>query len=221
MSLEVKSMTLKTLDERGEGAALFALWDIPDLEGDIHERGYFGHGTQEVFMLAHHLMQSGQPPLAKGVIYEEAEGAVYRFRMNTATDQGRNWHQHFLFDLKEGNLPRQVWSYGFRVKPDGFTPRADGFKGRRLHATREGQPGVIVLEVSPVTAAAQPLSRTLTAKTDGPPLTRAQNRHFAELEKRLHARMAERKAEEQLAAKQLRLRFLERQIELTKRRAGV
>jgi hypothetical protein len=29
--LKVKGLTLKALDERGEGAALFALWDIPDL----------------------------------------------------------------------------------------------------------------------------------------------------------------------------------------------
>jgi hypothetical protein len=213
MELEVKGMTLKALSERGEGEALFALWSPhEDHDGDLTEKGFFGNGVQEVFMLPHHLWTSGQPPIAKGIIYERPNGAVYEFKMNTETELGAAWHSHFLFDLREGRAPQQQWSYGFRVKPDGSSPRPDGRKGRRLHASKaDGSPGAIVIEVSPVTAAAQSRSRTLLAKTEGAPLTRAQREHFAALEMRLHRHLAAQRAEEQQAAQALYQRFLQRQ----------
>jgi hypothetical protein len=221
MSIEVKGALLKALSDHGEGEALFALWaPAEDADGDVTERGFFGSG-QEVFMVPHHLWTSGQPPLAKGTIYEERIGAVYRFKMNLATDQGRNWHQHLLFDLREGEKPRQVWSYGFRLKEGGFTPRGGGFKGRRLHAAADGSPGAIVIEVSPVTAAAQPLSRTLTAKTDGPRLTPEQRRQVEALYRKHKSRWDARAREEQLELKKIRLRFLQRQIEMVKKGIGV
>jgi hypothetical protein len=63
MSIEVKAMALKALDERGEGEALFAVWGQEDHDGDLTERGFFGDGVQEVFMVPHHLWTSGEPPL--------------------------------------------------------------------------------------------------------------------------------------------------------------
>ncbi len=126
-------------------------------------------------MVPHHLSASGLPPLAKGGSWERTEGAVYEFRMNTELESARAWLSHFRFDLREGIEPRQVWSYGFRLKDGGSTPRRDGSRGRLLHAVKEtGEPGAIVLEVSPVLAASQPLTHTLMAKQHGAPLTPAQ-----------------------------------------------
>jgi hypothetical protein len=223
MSIEVKAITLKRLEATGEGEALFALWSPhEDHDGDLTEKGFFGDGVQEVFMLPHHLWTSGQPPIAKGIIYERPNGAVYDFKMNTGTDLGKAWHTHFLFDLREGRAPQQVWSYGFRVKPDGSSPRPDGRKGRRLHASKaDGSPGAIVIEVSPVTAASQQLSRTLMAKTGGAPLTPTQLATARRIERRLMERLAEQHQEEQLVAKRLRLAFLERSIAILQRRVGV
>jgi hypothetical protein len=223
MELEVKGMTLKALSERGEGEALFALWSPhEDHDGDLTEKGFFGNGVQEVFMLPHHLWTSGQPPIAKGIIYERPNGAVYEFKMNTETELGAAWHSHFLFDLREGRAPQQKWSYGFRVKPDGSSPRPDGRKGRRLHASKsDGSPGALVIEVSPVTAASQQLSRTLTAKTDGAPLTPTQLATARRIERWLGEMLAERRRAEQLEAKRLRLTFLERSIQIARWRVGV
>jgi hypothetical protein len=99
MNLEVKSATLKALEASGEGAALFAVWSEPDFDGDVTQKGFFGHRIQEVFMLAHHQLSSGNPPLAKGLIYEESEGAVYRFKMNLDLPQAQAWHSHFGFPV--------------------------------------------------------------------------------------------------------------------------
>ena len=179
MAIELKGATLKALDASGEGEALFALWaPASDLDGDQTERGFFGNGVQEVFMIPHHNWTSGEPPIGKGTIWERPEGAVYAFKMNLGTERGRSWHSHLLFDIREGTKPRQVYSYGFRVVDGGGTARTDGFKGRRLHATSAGQPGALVIEVAPVTAAAQPLSRTLMAKA---PLTRGQHQRALEI----------------------------------------
>lgn len=167
-------------------------------------------------MLPHHLWTSGHPPLGKGTIHEEAEGAVYRFKMNLQTDQGRNWHQHLLFDLREGRQPQQAWSYGFKVREGGSTPRV-GTRGRLLHAVKStGEPGAIVVEVSPVTAASQPLGRTLAAKTGGAPLTPRQRADVIRIQRWLDRMLAERICGEQRQAKQLHLAYLQRQIALVK-----
>jgi hypothetical protein len=215
MTMEAKQATLKDVDAQGKGSALFAVWDTEDLDGDISRKGLFGHGVQEVFMIAHHLWSSGNPPLAKGVIYERPEGAVYDFEMNTEIEAGRAWLSHFRFDLAKGHAPRQAWSYGFKVLPEGFTPRP-GRKGRELHALPSGHPGVLVIEVSPVTAAAQPLSRTLAAKQARLPVST--QRYFAErhaaLDDVLRAQAAVRHEEMQEQARRLHAAFQERENEL-------
>jgi hypothetical protein len=95
---------------------------MPDSDNDITERGFFGDGVQEVFMVPHHLHQSGEPPLAKGVIWERAQGAAYEFRMNTALESAQAWLEHLKFDLRAGREPQQRWSYAFRVREEGSTP---------------------------------------------------------------------------------------------------
>jgi hypothetical protein len=220
MDIEVKRLTLKALEDNGEGEALFAVWGLPDLDGDISEVGWFGNGEQEVFMVPHHLMTSGQPPLAKGRIWERPSGAVYAFLMNLELETARAWHSHLKFDLREGIEPRQVWSYGFRVRAGGSTPRRDGSRGRLLHAVKEtGKPGAIVLEVSPVLAAAQPLTHTLMAKQQGAPLTPAQQAevrrcraNFVHREIiRLRA-IVSHEANDQHAARALHAQFLQREV---------
>ena len=94
MGIEAKRAELKALDAEGNGSALFSLWDTSDLDGDITRKGFYGHGVQEVFMVPHHLWTSGQPPLAKGMICERPQGAVYEFEMNTELEQARSWLSH-------------------------------------------------------------------------------------------------------------------------------
>ena len=151
-------------------------------------------------MLAHHQISSGNPPLGKGEIFEESEGPVYRFRLNLDLPQAKAWHSHLLFDLREGKKPRQEWSYGYRVKEGGWSPRTDGQRGRVLHAIKAtGQPGVHVHEISPVTLASQPLSRTMGAKV-----------HVDhEAHRRLVARMTPSERERHFY-------YLRREIEVTK-----
>jgi hypothetical protein len=169
MSLEAKQATLKQLDQAGKGQALFTLWDTEDLDGDISRKGMFGN-QQEPWLLPHHLWTTGAPPLGRGIIRETSEGAIFDFQLNMELQSAKDWLAHLRFDLAQGSGPKQAWSYGYRVLPDGFTPRP-GRKGRELHALPSGHPGVLVVEVSPVTAAAQPRSRTLMAKGDGAPLS--------------------------------------------------
>lgn len=225
MALETKSAELKKLDDSGKGEALFVLWEREDLDGDVTHKGAFGN-HQEPWLLPHHLWANGSPPLGKGVIVERREGAVFEFELNTELEAARSWLSHLRFDLSKGTAPKQAWSYGFRVAEGGFTPRP-GQKGRELHARPDGQPGVLVVEVSPVTAAAQPLSRTLTAKN----LT-AQQEVFREMHRRCldrgrlmrdilaleHAIAYEEGREDREQVEELYRKFTERQVWLERQR---
>jgi hypothetical protein len=213
MGIEAKGAQLKALNDKGEGAALFAVWDAPDLDHDVPTRGFFGDGVQECWLLPHHLWTSGQPPLGKGIIYERGEGAVYEFRMNLDLDAARAWHSHFQFDLREGRTPRQQWSYGFRVSDGGSAPRPGGSKGRVLKALSDGRPGCAVIEVSPVTQAAQPLGRTLGAKA-GTPLTPAQQAAWEKVERQLMKAIERRRDGEQAKAWDLHRRWMRRAVAL-------
>lgn len=151
---QFKAATLKQIDERGHGRAVFATLNVVDKDGDVTEPGAFGE--QEVFVLPTH--NWGSVPLGKGRISEEGDQAVVDFQLNLDTEAGREWHQALKFDMANGT-PLQEWSYGFTIKESEQETR-DGESVRVLKA-------MDVHEVSPVIVGAGEGTRTLAVKHGG------------------------------------------------------
>jgi len=151
MKHERKPIRVKALDSKGEGMAVFATFDVKDLDGDITERGAFG--VQDVMVLPTHNWSS--VPIGKGKTREVGDQAIVDFRMNLDTAPGRDWHAALKFDLQHGD-PIQEWSYGFTITK--AEPRViDGEELRVLQA-------LDVHEVSPVVLGAGMGTGTLAMK---------------------------------------------------------
>lgn len=162
MTVERKTATayLKRLDDKGSGVAVIATLTLPgvppviDKDGDMTLPGAFG--APVVPVVGAHRWDS--PPIGKAQIREEGSEVLAEFKLNLATDGGREWYEALRFDY-EHKPAKAAWSYGFSIPPGGaeFRTLEDG---RRVRVLKRLQ----VFEVSPVIAAAGIGTRTLALK---------------------------------------------------------
>ena len=157
MKSELKSLTVKAMDDAGRGLARIATLSAVDHDGDTYAKGAFGWkdgGEQWVSILPAHDRKA--MPLGKARVYEEGDAAYAELHLNLNTEAGRNWHQTLKFDLEKGRSV-QEWSYGFGVVEYSREKR-DGEKVRVLKK-------IDIHEVSPVLRGAGKGTGTLSMKS--------------------------------------------------------
>ena len=143
------TMRLVKQDEDGERSvtALFATFNVVDLDGDVTEPGAFG--KQSVLMGAYN-HNPGMLPPGKGATYEEDDTALFKGRFFT-TSSGT---EHYTTIKEAGGT--MEWSYRFFVEDGGFETR----DGENVFIIRKAK----VTHVAPVEAGAGIGTRTVDIK---------------------------------------------------------
>lgn len=153
--MQIKSMAIQDMDDRGKGLALLARLPEVDSDGDTYERGAFGWkdgGDQWAMMVPAHNRRA--TPFGKARIYEENDNAYAELFLNLKTTAGNDWHQALLFDMATGK-PVQEWSFGYEAE---YTYRVTS--GSRVRVLSK----VDVDEVSPVLRGAGNRTGTISIK---------------------------------------------------------
>ena len=154
--MQIKSMTIKSMDEAGKGLAELATLSAVDNDGDTYERGAFGWkagGHQWAMMVPAHNRRA--IPFGKARLFEEGDTAFAELNLNLKTTSGRDWHEALLFDLATGE-PVQEWSYGYNIVDMDY--RVSGSSRVRVLKKLD------VDEVSPVLRGAGIGTRTISIK---------------------------------------------------------
>jgi hypothetical protein len=222
MAIEAKGGVLTAAPEEGKALVRLATLLRVDKDNDVVEPGFFPTAPPlKVSIQPYH--NHNVPSMGHAIVWEDtAKGEVLaRFEFNDSLAGQEMWRV-LKWDYDHG--PIQEFSWAFRPKPGAARQGTlEGHSVRFLGKAEGGSFGVDLLEAGPVLRGASINSGTINVRAHGggAPLTRAQNAHFAELERRLHRRIAACQAPAQLEAKKLRLRFLERQIAMVKWRMSV
>ncbi|PYE86902.1 HK97 family phage prohead protease [Phyllobacterium leguminum] len=158
MPTEIKSLTVKDMDDAGRGQARIAVLSAVDHDGDTYMPGAFSwkEGGQWVSILPAH--NRSAVPLGKARVYEDGDAALADLYLNMKSEVGREWHSTLKFDLENGN-PVQEWSYGFGVLDSQIEQRS----GDRVRVLKR----LDVHEISPVVRGAGMGTGTLTMKSRG------------------------------------------------------
>ncbi|WP_048648958.1 HK97 family phage prohead protease [Nitratireductor soli] len=157
MDTELKSLTIKEMDDQGLGLAKIATLTAIDHDGDTYQAGAFAWkegGHQWVPILPSH--DRCAMPLGKARVYEADDAAYAEIHLNMKSEAGREWHAALKFDLEKGNAV-QEWSYGFGII-DRSHEVIEGQEVRRLKR-------LDVHEVSPVVRGAGIGTGTLALKS--------------------------------------------------------
>jgi HK97 family phage prohead protease len=161
--MQVKGLTIETMDEAGTGLARIATLSAVDSDGDTYQRGAFGEQWAPI-LVAHNRRMV---PVGKARIYEDGDAAMAELHVNLETQAGRDWHAALKFDLAKGE-PVQEWSYGYDVVDADFQIRRDG----RVRVLKK----LNVAEVSTVVQGAGEGTRTIAIKS-----AELKDKHFAPL----------------------------------------
>lgn len=159
---ETKVMPIvRHVDGDGKATVVIAsLGGEPDADGDITLPGFFGRQTVPV--VPNHTWSV--QPIGKARVFESATEAIAELRFYTKTTSGADYYEAIRADWEDGQ-PVQEYSYGFGLR-DGGSSFGD-FNGRRvryLQPLKDGSPGVVLHEVSPVLRGAGIGTRTLAVK---------------------------------------------------------
>ena len=144
-----KLIQLKAKGNKGEVEAVIATLNVKDHDQDVTLPGFFG--KQHVSIVTAHDWRDVM--LGKGVIEEEDDKAVFKGQFNMSEDdpQARQLFSRLVFDME--HPPAKIeWSYSLFVKEGGRVQFTDDEKfgdGFWLGPV-DGEPGVVVDEVSPV-----------------------------------------------------------------------
>lgn len=165
---DLKAFTPAIKAAEADGTVSFVvarLGDHIDEDGDVTLPGYFGR--QAVQLIPTH--DWNHVPIGKGVIYEAGDEAIVDAKFNLAIPAAGDWHTAIKFDFENPPV-LQEYSYGYTVLPGGS--RAGTLRDRPvrfLQPLKDGSPGCIVHECSPVLlgAAGHGVTRTLAAKHRG------------------------------------------------------
>ncbi len=155
--MDIKSLTIETVDEAGKGRARIAQLSAIDSDGDTYQPGAFSWaegGGQWCSILPAHDRRA--MPLGKAWVFEEGDWALADFYLNLETAAGRDWHATLKFDLAKGK-PVQEWSYGFQVLDADHQQRGYEWQ-RKLKQLK-------LDEISPVLRGAGVGTRTLSIKS--------------------------------------------------------
>lgn len=148
--VEIKSADL------GQIEAVFATFDVIDLDGDVTRKGAFTEGAPVVISAYGHTSWDGALPIGKGTIHEVGDKAVMRGEFFLDTTHGRD-----AWNTIKNLTGVQEWSYSLHdvVCEPGVV---DGKSVRILKA-------IAVKEVSPVLRGAAGAGRTGTLSTKDAP----------------------------------------------------
>ena len=76
--------------ERGQVEAVFAKFDVVDLDGDVTRKGAIPEGTAVVISAYNHQSHKGALPVGKGTIHEVGNQAVLKGQFFMDTTHGRD-----------------------------------------------------------------------------------------------------------------------------------
>lgn len=151
MEKKLISVSVKEINEKGEGAAVIATLGVIDLDGDITMPGAFGE--QVVPMVPAHDWR--EAPIGKALVHEVGNEARGEFQLNLKTSLGADWYEALKFDL-EHPPAKQQYSYGFSI-----VEAEDGMQeNQRVRFLKK----LTVHEISPVLLGAGIGTRTLALK---------------------------------------------------------
>lgn len=158
-----KSFTpeFKAVSDDGTASWVMATLNTIDHDGDVILPGAFGEQTVPI-VPAH---DSNHVPLGKGRLYELGNEAIVEAKFNLSIPAARDWHSAIKFDL--ANPPSvQEYSFAYDLLPGGSkTGEFNGQQVRLFTPKANGEPGVDVIESSPVMRGAGINTRTLSAKS--------------------------------------------------------
>jgi len=123
--MQIKALTIESVDEEGTGLARIAQLSAVDSDGDTYAPGAFSWkegGGQWVSIQPAHDRRAMS--LGKAWLYEEGDWALAKLFLNLATQAGKDWHSTLKFDLAKGQ-PVQEWSYGFDIVDMDYQVRGD------------------------------------------------------------------------------------------------
>lgn len=156
-----KALTIKSVSEAGDVAAVIATLNVKDKDGDVTLPGFFG--TQPVSIVGSHNWDDIM--LGKGQLSEHKDQAVFEGKFNLDDADAAKLHSKLKFDVD--NPPALVeWSYNLRLKEGARVPFKDHaeFGDGQWLGPVDGQPGVKVNEVSPVLIGAGEGTGTVAVK---------------------------------------------------------
>jgi hypothetical protein len=157
--MTTKTLTNVRIKNADEGLieAVFSVFDVVDLDGDVTRKGAFTDGAAVVISAYGHGSWEGRLPVGKGTIREVGNEAILDGQFFLNTTHGRDTFET-IKQLSEDEL--QEWSYSLHeVESERGT--VDGKSVRIIK--RVG----LVKEVSPVLRGAGIGTRTLSAKSAG------------------------------------------------------
>ena len=146
-----KRFRVKAVSEDGSGTAVFATFNVVDLDRDLTVPAAFG--TQDVPLVPAH--DWGHVPIGKGKTRETATEALIDFQLNLDVPAAKDWHEALKFDLAN-EPPLQEWSYGYEIVDAEYETR----EGEEIRVLKR----IKVFEVSPVLKGAGINTRTLDVK---------------------------------------------------------
>ncbi|MEV4183099.1 hypothetical protein AB0J28_16875 [Streptosporangium canum] len=160
--MERKEFTPVIRGVTGEGKVtiVVASLNAVDHDGDVTLPGFFGKQTAQI-VPAH---DWNHVPLGRALITESGAEAIAELQFNLKVPAAVDWFEAIKFD-HENPPALQEYSYGFNILDGGA--RIGEHHGRRvrfLQPLKNGQPGVRVVEVSPVMLGAGIATRTLAVK---------------------------------------------------------
>ena len=137
--------------DKGQVSAVFAEFDIVDLDNDVTKAGAFEDGADVVISAYGHQSWAGALPVGKGVIRQTKSAAILDGQFFMDTQAGRD-----TFTVVKELGAKQAWSYGYDATQFSYG-EFDGKQVRFLEKLKTH-------EVSPVLLGAGPTTRTLSAK---------------------------------------------------------
>lgn len=152
--MDTKSLShveIKNAD-KGEVAAVFATFNVVDLDGDVTRPDAFTDGSDVVISAYGHRSWEGVLPVGSGIIKTTPTEAILYGQFFMDTTAGRE-----TFSVVKALGARQAWSYGFEI----LESEPGEFEGKSVRFLRKVQP----YEVSPTLRGAGIGTRVVTAKS--------------------------------------------------------
>src|SRR5215813_13036791 len=87
---------LKAIDAKGEGTLRFIRFEQPDKDRDVTRKGFIGE--QEAYLIPSHNWKSDEPPLGRGISFEDAGATNFQFKLNLDLPLAQRWLSHLKFD---------------------------------------------------------------------------------------------------------------------------
>ena len=138
------STGVKQVGDDGSFSAVFAKFNVIDLDGDVTLPGAFGEQTVKI--LPRHNRRS--LTLGKGVTREDGDDAIVDARLNLAIPAAKDMYESFKFDMNGDYDAIEQFSYGFRIPRGGLS--FGQYEGQEVMFIKTAK----IIEVSPVVEAA-------------------------------------------------------------------